>query len=103
MTRLGLFAVSSSLLVALLSLPCVCAAAEYEEPTQYCHDLAEGAYQVAKARGNGLPDDTYNRVQDWCLDDAYRAYLAATPSVSLNELIAFDAENSDRFEPESVR
>jgi len=76
-----------------LSLPCVCAAAEYEEPTQYCHNAAEAAYLQAVAQGDALPDAMYNRVQDWCLADAYRAYLAATPSVSLNELIAFDIEN----------
>ena len=95
MTKLGRFAVSSSLLAALLSLPCVCAAAEYEEPTQYCHNTAEAAYLQAVAQGDALPDTMYNRVQDNCLTDAYRDYLVATPSVSLNELIAFDIESAE--------
>lgn len=89
MAHLGRFAVSAGLLAALLVLPCVCSAA-YEEPAQLCHDLAEGAYQVAKTRGDGLPDATYERVQANCEYTAWRAHLVADSSVSLNELVAFD-------------
>ena len=101
MTKLGRFAVSSGLLAALLSLPCVCAAAEYEEPTRLCHDLAEGAYQRAKAMGDGLPDATYERVQANCEYTAWRAHLVASADASLNELVAFD-HDSDSWLYEGV-
>lgn len=95
MTRLGRYTVSTSLLAALLALPCPASAhSEYEEPTQLCHDLAESAYQMRLAMGDAFPDETYDRVQANCEYTAYRAWLIADSGVSLNELIAFD--NADQ-------
>ena len=76
--------------LALLALPSVASAAPYEAPDAYCHDAAEAAYQRALARGDGLPDATYERVQANCEWQAYRAHLLADPAASLNDLIAFD-------------
>lgn len=91
MTNLGRFTASASLLAALMALPCVCrASVDYIEPTQLCHDLAEIAYQMAVARGDGLPDGAYNQAQEDCLDTAWRAFLAASDDRSLSELVAFD-------------
>lgn len=95
MTNLGRFSVSASLLAALLALPCAASAAPYEAPEQLCHDLAEGAYQMAVARGDGLPDATYEQVQANCLYTAYRAHLVADPKVSLRELVEFDWLDAD--------
>lgn len=78
--------------LALLALPSVASASPYETPEAYCHDVAEAAYQLAVARGDGLPDATYERVQTDCDWQAYRAHLIASRSVSLNELVAFDQD-----------
>jgi hypothetical protein len=91
MTHLGRFTVSAGLLSALMALPCVCSAA-YEEPTQLCHNLAEGAYQRALAMGDALPDATYERVWTNCEYTAWRAYMVASPEFSLNELVALDQD-----------
>jgi len=93
MARLGRFSVSASLLAALLALPCVCSAAEYEEPTQLCHDLAESAYQLSVARNDPFPDAAYERAQADCEFVAWRAFMVADSSVSLNELVAFDQDD----------
>lgn len=95
MARLGRFSVSASLLAALLALPCVCQAAEYEEPTQLCHDRAEGAYQVAVAKGDALPDGEYESELAFCQWESYRARLVADPKVSLRELVEFDWTDAD--------
>lgn len=89
---LGRYTVSAALLSALLALPCSASAmhAEYEEPTQLCHDLAESAYQLAVARNAAFPDADYERAQAHCEYTAYRAWLITDSGVSLNELIAFD-------------
>lgn len=97
MARIGRFTVSAGLLAALLSLPCVCSAVEYEEPAQFCHDMAWAAYDLAAAQGADFPDDTYERVQAKCDHDAYRAHLLADSSVSLNEVIAFDQDGQSFF------
>jgi hypothetical protein len=98
MSQLGRFSVSAGLLTALLALPCVCQA--YEEPTQLCHDLAEGAYQQALAMGDGLPDATYERVQANCEYQAYRAHVVASSEFSLNELVALD-QDGESFDVEA--
>lgn len=79
--------------LALLALPSVASASPrdgYVEPVQLCHDLAESAYQLAVAMGDGLPDGPYERAMANCEFRAYRAHLFATPSVPLNDLIEFD-------------
>ena len=94
MARLGRYTVSAGLLSALMALPCVCSAsAAYEEPSQFCHDLAESAYRVAVARGDGLPDSAYDLAEGDCADTAWRAFLIASPDHPLSELIAFDADH----------
>lgn len=95
MTNLGRFTVSTALLSALMALPCVCSA--YEAPEQLCHDMAESAYQVAVAMGDGLPDATYERVQANCEYEAYLAHLAADRGTSLNELVEFDQDGQTFF------
>ena len=86
--------------LALLALPSVASAAPYEAPEVYCHAMAESAYQRAVALGDGLPDASYNRVQANCLYQDYRAHLFTTPSVSLNDLVAFD-QDGDSFNVEA--
>lgn len=88
MTNLGRYTVSSALLSALLALPCSASAKgeAYVEPTQLCHDLAENAYQMALAMGDGLPDATYERVQANCEYTAWRAFLMASPEYSCHPL-----------------
>jgi len=79
--------------LALLALPSVASASPrdgYVEPVELCRDLAEAAYQLAVAQGNGLPDGPYERAMANCDYRAYRAHLIASRSVSLNELVAFD-------------
>lgn len=97
MTDLGRFTVSAALLTALMALPCVCAAlpVDYEVPDALCHDQAEAAYQLAAARGDGLPDGAYESELATCQFEAYRAHLVADPRVSLSELVEFDWTDAD--------
>ncbi len=95
MKNLGRFNVSASLFAALMALPCVCAAAPFEAPEQLCHDRAEAAYQVAVAKGDGLPDGEYESELAFCQYEAYRAHLVADPKVSLRELVEFDWADAD--------
>jgi len=79
--------------LALLALPSVASASPrdgYVEPVELCRNLAEAAYQLAVAQGDGLPDGPYERAMANCDYRAYRAHLIASRSVSLNELVAFD-------------
>jgi len=89
MAHLGRFSVSASLLAALLALPCVCSAAEPDA----CHVLAESAYQLAVAHNDPLPDGAYEQTMGYCQTLMWRAFMVADPSVSLNELVAFDQAN----------
>lgn len=97
MTDLGRFTVSTALLAALMAMPCVCAAlpAGYEPPDALCHDQAESAYQLATARGDGLPDGAYEEELASCQYFALRAHMVASPSVSLRELVEFDWADAD--------